>query len=409
MKRKLFIFISLAAVAALSLSCSKGNYMTSRDKGMAMPAESDAYMGEGSGSNYPGPGSGVVTAAEWNDLTHWKEWGELVQGTFRDAVNTWGFYTEGRISVQVVNPDGDPVCGVKVDLLQDGSVAWTARTDNHGLAECWPSLYDGTVIVNADALQVSLDGVLQEERPKVTWLQTDEVRTNRYVLDGKSLPEYAADIAFIVDATGSMADEIAFLQSDMADIINQVMVSQSGMKIRTGAVFYRDEGDDYLTKVSNFNSELSVTRDYILEQYAAGGGDYPEAVHSALSASLQELSWNENTRTRIAFLLLDAPPHDQADVKESVRKSVQTYARMGIKLIPIAASGIDKGTEALLRMMAISTDATYVFITNDSGVGGDHIEASVGEYEVEKLNELMIRLINYYTETVHGDASDQQA
>ena len=43
---------------------------------------------------------------------------------------------------------------------------------------------------------------------------------------------------------------------------------------------------------------------------------------------------------------------------------------MGIKLIPVAASG----------------------------VGGDHIEASVGQYKVEQLNDLLVRLISEYTE-----------
>ena len=36
----------------------------------------------------------------------------------------------------------------------------------------------------------------------------------------------------------------------------------------------------------------------------------------------------------------------------------------------------------------------FFFITNDSGIGNDHIEASVGDYEMELLNGLMVRLIN---------------
>ena len=52
----------------------------------------------------------------------------------------------------------------------------------------------------------------------------------------------------------------------------------------------------------------------------------------------------------------------------------------------------------MLRFFAITTGGTYVFITDDSGVGNSHIKASVGHYEVEQLNDLIIRLINYYTE-----------
>ena len=75
---------------------------------------------------------------------------------------------------------------------------------------------------------------------------------------------------------------------------------------------------------------------------------------------------------------------------------IPQYAKKGIRIIPIAASGVDKDTEFFLRFAAIATDGTYVFITNDSGVGNEHIAATVGQYEVEKLNELIIRLINQY-------------
>ena len=66
---------------------------------------------------------------------------------------------------------------------------------------------------------------------------------------------------------------------------------------------------------------------------------------------------------------------------------------MRIKIIPVTASGIDKETEFLMRFFSVSTNGTYVFITNDSGIGNDHIEASVGEYEVENLNDLLVNML----------------
>ena len=81
-----------------------------------------------------------------------------------------------------------------------------------------------------------------------------------------------------------------------------------------------------------------------------------------------------------------------------MQSSIRAYAANGIKVIPIAASGIDKSAEFMLRFFAAATDGTYVFITNDSGIGGDHIAASVGEYHVEVLNDLIIRLIEKYTD-----------
>lgn len=51
-----------------------------------------------------------------------------------------------------------------------------------------------------------------------------------------------------------------------------------------------------------------------------------------------------------------------------------------------------------MRFMAISTNSTYVFITNHSGIGNDHLKPSIGQYEVEKLNDLIVRLIKKYSE-----------
>jgi hypothetical protein len=52
----------------------------------------------------------------------------------------------------------------------------------------------------------------------------------------------------------------------------------------------------------------------------------------------------------------------------------------------------------MLRFFAIATGGTYTFLTNHSGVGNEHIEATVGDYKVEQLNDLIIRLIGQYTE-----------
>ena len=97
-------------------------------------------------------------------------------------------------------------------------------------------------------------------------------------------------------------------------------------------------------------------------------------------------------------LLFSGPPHHEEEIIGSIHKSIKMYAGKGIKIIPIAASGVDKNTEFLLRLMAIFTDGTYTFITDHSGVGNNHLTPTVGEYKVELLNELIIRLIGEYTE-----------
>ena len=126
------------------------------------------------------------------------------------------------------------------------------------------------------------------------------------------------------------------------------------------------------------------------------GGDFPEAVHSALDVAISQNSWNDTASSRILFLLLDAPPHYTQEVISNLELNLIKAAEKGIKIIPITASGIDKATEYLMRSFAILTNGTYVFITDDSGVGNDHLEPTIGEFEVEKLNDLMVRLVGEY-------------
>ncbi|MGO4376125.1 VWA domain-containing protein, partial [Paenibacillus sp. MCAF20] len=58
----------------------------------------------------------------------------------------------------------------------------------------------------------------------------------------------------------------------------------------------------------------------------------------------------------------------------------------------------DVDTEYLLRFMAIASGGTYLFLTDDSGIGGDHLEPAVGEYEVKLLNDLLVEVINRYVQ-----------
>ena len=84
------------------------------------------------------------------------------------------------------------------------------------------------------------------------------------------------------------------------------------------------------------------------------------------------------------------------ELNSQITETVQLAAEKGVRIIPIASSGIDTETEFLLRSWAIMAGGTYLFLTDDSGIGNDHLEPTIGEYSVEKLNECMIRVICEY-------------
>jgi hypothetical protein len=333
--------------------------------------------------------AGVITAGEWNDLDHWDFWLNL-QGNeiFKDVKSNYRYDLATKVTVKLLSADNIPLEDEPVSLqTSDGTVLWDGRTDNKGIAQLFIGKAKSTVPfkVNVPGRGFSAAGVYS-------------TGVTEYKVPVAAGTVSNADIAFVVDATGSMGDEISFLKNELLDVINRVKSGHPGMELRTGSIFYRDEGDEYVTRQNNFTNNGSTTIDFIRNQKAAGGGDFPEAVHTAVKEAVEQLSWSAKAKSRIMFLILDAPPHQEDKVLATLEAQVKAAAGKGIRIVPVTASGINKLTEYLMRQMAIATNGTYVFITNHSGIGNDHLEASVGEYEVEYLNNLMVRLINKYLE-----------
>ena len=376
----------LSFIAALLLSaCARPDDGMHDDYSMHSKESKDGQRGIQ-------PQGGLVTAGEWNDLDNWAFYQKtLMKEPFKGFPDDWQMYTNHRIAV-AITAKNKPAANATVTLFRNDTPIWTTKTDNLGRAELWVGAFQKEKELNTALLRLKVNE---------QWVSTaaiSKTQVNRIALDeALPSPTNLVQIAFMVDATGSMGDELEFLKMDLKKVINEVQKTNTQLKISTATVFYRDEGDEYVVKHSPFTEDINQTTEFISQQRADGGGDFPEAVDKAL-VQLNQLQWQPEARTRIAFLVLDAPPHNKPAVISSIQYSVKTAAASGIKLIPVVASGIDKTTEFLMRFIAIYTNGTYVFITDHSGIGNKHLEPSVGEYQVEKLSDLMVRLIKKYSE-----------
>lgn len=394
--RNFKLFAVLLAAAALA-GCEMADFgMGERGE----PSYGGDSTGESSGGGGGGGGgqggqgqAGVITAGEWCDPDNWSFWEELMAGKdYGKMPAYWSFFHNNRVAVDVETDDGVPVVNSAVALRRGGAVISKTRTNNKGRAELWVALNQFEGKVDFASLSLEVDDV-----PAETAVTPYDEGVCKVIAAQPDVAE-RIEIAFMVDATGSMGDELEFLKTELVDVIGRAGELNSGSTILTGTVFYRDEGDQYVTKVSPFTEKISETTGFISQQQAHGGGDFPEAVHTALDKTVNELQWTSGARTKIMFIVLDAPPHYEPAIITSIHTSIEKARETGIRIIPITASGIDKQTEFLMRFLAISTNGTYVFVTDDSGVGNPHLEPSVGQYAVEKLNDLMVRLIGEYSE-----------
>lgn len=354
---------------------------------------SDSGSDNDNGSGDVDPQAGQITAGEWNDLKNWNFWMDLMQDQeYSSFTEYWGFYPFENYVLSLTDKNGNAVSDASVALKSnDGQTVWKTHTDNFGEAVCWENLY--TSESEAAFIEITYGGNSWD----ISSLPEENRRSLSYQLPVETQDSRNIDIMFIVDATGSMGDEIDYLKAEIKDVLNRVKNDYANLNVRLGAVFYRDEGDQFVTRNFSLSSNLDKIIEQIGEQEASGGGDYPEAVHRGLETGINQQEWNENAIARLAFVLLDAPPHHVNEQIESVQESATMASKKGVKIIPITASGTDLATEMLMRFLAITTNGTYVFITDHSGIGGDHLEPSVGDYQVEYLNNLITRLIKKYS------------
>lgn len=383
-------FICLAFLFIINQSCSKTGIVESGETTDAAGGFSSGPGSSGGGGNGGGT-AGKMTGGEWNDIENWDFWKTLMQ---RDTIKTfpglWQFYTQNRVGVILKDIDGKLIHDAKVDLTYNGSTI-TSRTDNFGKAQLFPGLYLDGFVLPAFSLKATVYG----QTYNLGNFSPDDTLIIKTVLVNKSV-QNNLDIMFVVDATGSMGDEISFLKTELLDVINRAGNELPGIQLRLGSVFYRDIGDEYVTRAFPFTSSKNFLINFINDQNAGGGGDFPEAVDMALQAAIQDQQWSSNAINRILFLVLDAPPHKSSDVTARLRNMITAAQQKGIRVIPVSASGIDWETEFLSRFMSISTNSSYVFITDHSGVGNPHHNPTVGNYNVEYLNDLMVRLITKY-------------
>ncbi|WP_163408601.1 carboxypeptidase-like regulatory domain-containing protein [Flavobacterium ajazii] len=333
--------------------------------------------------------AGQLTAGEVNDFSYYSYWKGLTETELNQWKNHWKLNPVYRYSVSLKNDKGFPVINKTVYLKYEKEIVWTARTDNTGRAELWFQPNDLSVEKTSDNLQIiDVDKLVLVSKPKEFH---DGINTYTYKQD--CVEQNKINIAFVIDATGSMGDEISYLQAELYDVIERTKKEFPGSDLSMGSVFYRDAGDEYLVKNFDFTTNIKNVISFIKKQNANGGGDYPEAVIEALEASIENMSWDDDARSKLLFLLLDAPPHYSDANVVKLQNLAKKAAEKGIRIIPIAASGIDKSTEYLMRAIALETNGTYLFITNHSGIGNDHIEPSAENYKVEMLNDLILRVI----------------
>lgn len=126
----------------------------------------------------------------------------------------------------------------------------------------------------------------------------------------QSLARPVVEVAFVLDTTGSMGGMIAAAKDKIWSIASTLAKGHPTPEIRVALVAFRDRGDAYVSKVHDLTADLDRMYVELMGLQAAGGGDGPEAVATALSDAINQLSWTRQEQAyRAIFLVGDAPAH----------------------------------------------------------------------------------------------------
>ncbi len=139
------------------------------------------------------------------------------------------------------------------------------------------------------------------------------------------------DIVFVLDTTASMKRVIQDVQENLLGIVR--VLHRLAPSLNVGFVAYRDRRDAYLTRTFQLapmtGGNLKRIQVFVERLRAAGGGDVPEAVDSALSVA-KNMPWRT---TALGWIIVvgDAPAHRGNQNKVfNMARNFHLYAPSGV-------------------------------------------------------------------------------
>lgn len=381
------ILLVLLGTLGCEASDDSATYGAAEGEGEGEGEGAAAEGGQGTGS---GAQAGLLTAGDWDDNLNFGFYLDYLSSYLQRAGQTARFDPSDRVVITVVDADGQPVPGARVQVVQEEATLLDALVGTDGRVLFFPGedgATDGqplSVVIEPPAGSANPDSVTH------SGLVADEDWLLSVAAADARLPDIL-DLAFVIDATGSMSDELEYLKAEVRAISERIRSrARPDLTSRFGLVVYRDLGDDYVTRSFPFTTDLEQFLVDLGHQSAGGGGDYPEAMHAAMSEALQ-LQWSSESAARVLFLVADAPPHS-GDAPAFLAAADQAR-RLGIRIYPVGASGVADEAEYLLRVASQMTLGRYVFLTDDSGLGAPHAEPHIPCYQVQLLQVVLARML----------------
>ncbi|MEM7116199.1 MAG: vWA domain-containing protein [Chloroflexota bacterium] len=355
---------------------------------VAEPRERTDDLDDNNGTNQPRAetaSSEPLTAGEVDDNAAWTAYLSYLNSY--TATDVLAVDVSQRRQIAVRDMAGDPILDAQLTILANNQIVTTLATHSDGTALFFPRAYptqSASYTVRAVA-----NGVISS-------VPLANVGATTITLSRGNTAPAQLDLVILLDATGSMGDEIAQLKANIDQIASDVALLAAQPDTRMALIAYRDEGDSaFVTRTLDFVSNVADFTAFLDGIEARGGGDYPEALDVALAEAMQGLSWRTTPTVQLAFVVADAPPHVEVTASNNYAFSMQQAAEQGIKIFPIASSGLDAQGEYIFRQLAQFTNGRFLFLIDPPGQTDttNSNNFAVNNFTITALDDLIVDII----------------
>jgi Mg-chelatase subunit ChlD len=342
-----------------------------------------------------------VRAGEWDDNANYRDYMGWLKGTARGVSR---LDVASRQFVVVTDRDGKAMPNCRIDLRGQGG-ATSLVTMASGRAMVFP----GALGIGADLTATASCGGGAPVSAKLDARTLDGVAQLKLDLARQLPARRAIDLAFVLDTTGSMAEEIEAVKSTIRAVADQLGTAQTD--VRVGLVEYKDRTDCLLTRTFPFSSDLRAFSGQVAAIAASGGGDTPEDMHAGMTAALDKLQWRSDAVARMVVVIADAPPHLDYQNQRDYADAAKRAAARGIKLYSVSASGMDDTGQVVMRQLAQLTGGSNMFVlrggAGPQSVGGGDPKSACGgthnDYSSGKLDQLIMRKVKVELASLDAD------
>ncbi len=331
--------------------------------------------------------SSRLSAGEVDDNAQWAAYLAYIQAY--QGAEVIPVDVSERHLFQVTDTQGRPVPGALLTIEAQGDIVTQLRTHSDGTAYFFPRAYHN----QAQAYTVSM--IVADE--VISWPVNagGPGQTWPFVVPPVVRPDMpvALDVLILIDTTGSMDDELRQLKDNILAIAMQINALPSQPDTRLALVSYRDQTDDDVITVFDFTRDINTFMAALTAVEAGGGGDYPEDLNMALSQAIHETQWRGEDSVSLIFLIADAPPHLDYGQENHYAYEMLQAAAQGIKIYPIASSGLNAQGEYIFRQLAQVTNGRFIFLTPEAAESTPNGDLTLADYTVAALDALIVAII----------------